>query len=96
MNQGQDSPSARKTVDVQTDQPLMGSVKNNDLTNNCREKGGKAQLSLPSLNQPFVEGSIKTSVGTVARISSTLVRADRWGSIKARWGVGRTQRKRSQ
>jgi len=46
-------------------------------------------LSLPSLNQPFVEGSIKTSVGAVPRISSTLVRADRWGSIKARWGVGR-------
>ncbi len=46
-------------------------------------------MSLPSLNQPFVEGSIQTSVGTVPRISSTLVRADRWGSIKARWGVGR-------
>jgi acetyl-CoA decarbonylase/synthase complex subunit gamma len=46
-------------------------------------------LSLPSLNQPFVEGSIKTSVGTVARVSSTLVGADRWGSFKARWGVGR-------
>jgi len=46
-------------------------------------------LSLPSLNQPFVEGSFQTQVGSVPRVSSTLVRADRWGSIKARWGVGR-------
>lgn len=46
-------------------------------------------MSLPSLNQPFVEGSFQTRVGSVPRISSTLVRADRWGSIKARWGVGR-------
>jgi hypothetical protein len=46
-------------------------------------------LSLPSLNQPFVEGSFQTQVGSVPRVSSTLVRADHWGSIKARWGVGR-------
>ena len=46
-------------------------------------------MSLPSLNQPFVEGSIQTRVGAVARVSSTLVRADRWGGIKARWGMGR-------
>jgi len=89
MNQGQDSPSARKMIDFQTDQPLIGSVKSKDLTTSCCGQGGKTQLSLPSLNQPFVEGSIQTRVGTVARISSTLVRADRWGSIKARWGVGR-------
>ena len=46
-------------------------------------------MSLPSLNQPFVEGSFQTQVGSVPRVSSTLVRADHWGSIKARWGVGR-------
>ena len=28
-------------------------------------------------------------MGTVPRISSTLSRADHWGTIKARWGVGR-------
>ncbi len=46
-------------------------------------------MSLPSLRQPFVEGSIQTRVGSVPRISSTLARADRLGSIKARWGIGR-------
>ncbi len=46
-------------------------------------------MSLPSLDQPFVKDSVQTRMGPVPRISSNLVRADRWGSIKARWGVGR-------
>jgi CO dehydrogenase/acetyl-CoA synthase delta subunit len=46
-------------------------------------------VSLPGLDQPFVKGSVQTRMGSVPRISSTLVRADRWGSIKARWGAGR-------
>lgn len=46
-------------------------------------------MSPPSLDQPFVVGSIQTKVGTLPRISSTLSRADHWGTIKARWGVGR-------
>jgi len=48
-------------------------------------------VNLPDLDQPFVTGSIKLSVGSVPRVSSSLTRADRWGSIKARWGVGRMQ-----
>ena len=58
-------------------------------TTSCCGQRGKTQLSLPSLNQPFVEGYFQTRVGSVPQISSTLVQADRWGSIKARWGVGR-------
>jgi len=46
-------------------------------------------LSPPSLDQPFVTGSVETKMGTVPRISSTLSGADHWGTIKARWGVGR-------
>jgi hypothetical protein len=46
-------------------------------------------VSLTGLDQPFVKDSVRTRIGSVPRISSTLVRADRWGSIKARWGVGR-------
>jgi len=46
-------------------------------------------LSLPSLRQPFVIGSIQTSVGPVPQVSSSLVRADRLGTYKARWGIGR-------
>lgn len=46
-------------------------------------------MSLPSPDQPFVKGSVETRVGKVPRVSSTLVWADRLGSMKARWGVGR-------
>jgi hypothetical protein len=46
-------------------------------------------LGLPSLDQPFVTGSIQTPVGEVPQISSSLGWADRMGSFKARWGIGR-------
>ncbi|HVO65912.1 MAG TPA: mercury methylation corrinoid protein HgcA [Syntrophales bacterium] len=49
----------------------------------------EAQTNLPSLEQPFVVGSIDTPVGQVAQVSSTLTWRDRWGTVKARWGVGR-------
>lgn len=48
-----------------------------------------AQLSLPSLDQPFVAGSIQTTVGPVPQVLSSLVWADRFGAFKARWGIGR-------
>jgi hypothetical protein len=48
-----------------------------------------AQLSLPSLNQRFVAGSIQTMAGGVPQVSSSLVWADRFGAFKARWGIGR-------
>jgi hypothetical protein len=41
------------------------------------------------MEQPFVEGYVETQAGRIPRISSTLVWADRFGSIKARWGVRR-------
>ncbi len=46
-------------------------------------------MSLPSLKQPFVIGSIQTSVGHVPQVSSSLVSADRLGTYKARWGIDR-------
>ena len=46
-------------------------------------------MSLPSLKQPFVIGSIQTSVGPVPQVSSSLVWADHLGTYKARWGIGR-------
>ena len=46
-------------------------------------------MSPPNLDQPYVAGSIQTKVGTVPRVSSSLEWADHWGTIKARWGVGR-------
>ncbi len=50
---------------------------------------GEAPTNLPGLEQPFVIGSIDTPVGQVAQVSSTLTWRDRWGTVKARWGVGR-------
>jgi hypothetical protein len=46
-------------------------------------------VSLPSRNQSFVTGSIDTPAGKVPQVSSQLVWADRFGSYKARWGIGR-------
>jgi len=43
----------------------------------------------PSLNQSFVIGNVEVPVGKIPQVSSLLTRHDRWGSIKARWGVGR-------
>lgn len=41
------------------------------------------------MNQPFIIGSVQTPTGDVPKISSNLNWSDHWGSIKARWGVGR-------
>jgi acetyl-CoA decarbonylase/synthase complex subunit gamma len=46
-------------------------------------------VGLPRLNQPFVKGAVETALGKVPQVSSTLMRADKWGTIKARCGVGR-------
>ena len=50
--------------------------------------GGATPLP-PRLDQPFVTGSVEGPSGPIPRVSATLTRSDRWGSIKARWGVGR-------
>jgi hypothetical protein len=47
------------------------------------------QVSIPSREQPFVVGSIETPVGPVPQVSSALTWQDHWGTVKARWGVGR-------
>ena len=46
-------------------------------------------MGLPSLNQPFVVGSIETPAGLAPKVTSVLTWQDNWGTIKARWGVGR-------
>lgn len=46
-------------------------------------------MNLPGMQQPFIRGSVKTLLGDVPKISFSLAWLDRWGSFKARWGVGR-------
>jgi CO dehydrogenase/acetyl-CoA synthase delta subunit len=41
------------------------------------------------MDQPFVIGRVITPSGEVPQVSSDLTAADRWGAVKARWGVGR-------
>jgi acetyl-CoA decarbonylase/synthase complex subunit gamma len=48
-----------------------------------------APLCPPRLDQPFVVGSMEGPVGPIPRVAPALTGRDRWGSIKARWGVGR-------
>ena len=58
-------------------------------TTSCSPSNAKAQLSLPSIKQPFVIGSIETPVGPVPQVSSSLTWADRLGAYKSRWGINR-------
>lgn len=46
-------------------------------------------MSPPRLDQPFVIGAVAGPQGQIPQVSSVLRWADRWGSMKARWGVGR-------
>lgn len=46
-------------------------------------------MSLPRVDQPFVAGVLETPIGVVPVVSSELTRADQWGGIKVRWGIGR-------
>lgn len=46
-------------------------------------------MSPPRLDQDFVTGSLVTPVGVVPCVNSDIRWHDQWGSIKARWGVGR-------
>jgi hypothetical protein len=45
--------------------------------------------SPPRLDQSFVVGLIKTPAGDVPQAAAQLHWTDHWGTIKARWGVGR-------
>lgn len=62
---------------------------------NCRcvNDATESENILPDLNQSFISGFVDTPAGKLPQVSSMLVRADRWGSIKARWGVGRMEYK---
>ena len=55
----------------------------------CYPGGEATEAKPPDLEQPFVTGSVATPVGRLPRVSSQLEWRDRWGAIKARWGVGR-------
>ena len=43
----------------------------------------------PIPNEPWVEGTLESSVGIVPVVSATLLFSDRVGSWKARWNIGR-------
>ena len=46
-------------------------------------------MNLPRVNQPFVRGTLSTRVGQIPKVPTELTATDRWGTFKARWGVGR-------
>ncbi len=46
-------------------------------------------VGFPSCKQPFVVGSVETPIGALPKTTSVLTWQDGWGTIKARWGVGR-------
>jgi hypothetical protein len=52
---------------------------------------GKIELKLPRSNQSFVVGTVTTPLGVVPQITSQLCSRDHWGTVKARFGVGRME-----
>jgi len=56
---------------------------------NCCSAAKDIPVVIPRLDQPFVTGSIQTSIGNLPQVSPQLTSPDRWGSVKARWGAGR-------
>ena len=46
-------------------------------------------LCPPRSDQAFVTGTVDGPAGKIPQVSSTLTRRDHWGTIKARWGIGR-------
>ncbi len=51
--------------------------------------GEEEGMKKPDLHQSFVLGLLNTPVGQVPRVDASLSSKDRWGTIRARWGVGR-------
>lgn len=56
---------------------------------NCYSAAKDIPVVIPRLDQPFVTGSIQTSIGNLPQVSPQLTSRDRWGAFKARWGKGR-------
>lgn len=59
----------------------------------CSSAATESETTIPDLKQSFVSGFVDTPAGRLPQVSSELVWPDRWGSIKARWGVGRMEYK---
>jgi hypothetical protein len=57
----------------------------------CPAPAGNSPNCIAGLDQSFVTGSVNTPLGPVPRVTSQLHHQDQWGSIKARWGVGRME-----
>lgn len=55
----------------------------------CSASDNAGSLRPPRLDQKFVTGSVEGPGGRIPQVSSGLTKSDRWGSMKARWGIGR-------
>ncbi|MGV8058191.1 MAG: mercury methylation corrinoid protein HgcA [Smithellaceae bacterium] len=55
----------------------------------CCPKAIEDQNIMPRLDQPFVTGSVPTIAGRIPTVAAELQPGDHWGTVKARWGVGR-------
>src|SRR5512143_145945 len=55
----------------------------------CCSGSDETRAKSPDPGQRFVAGSVATPAGRVPRVTSGLEWRDHWGSIRARWGIGR-------
>ena len=58
MNEKKSSPKGLKAIDFERNQSCLGSATDVTVNSICCPQANKAQVSLPSLEQPFVKGSI--------------------------------------
>jgi hypothetical protein len=52
-------------------------------------KPGDGSRTLRRTEAPWVDGAVRTAAGDVPRVQTALSARDRFGSVKARWGIGR-------
>ena len=55
----------------------------------CCSPANEAGCIIPGRDQSFVTGAIRTAVGLIPQVSAGLQSRDHWGTVKARWGIGR-------
>ena len=60
-----------------------------DETSCCGSTAAQTALPLPSVDAPWIIGSMDTAAGEVPRTSTALRRSDRLGAWRVRWAIGR-------
>ena len=73
----------------ETSRPCCSANTKQESASCCRQTASASSGALGQLDAPFADGTILTVAGCAPRVPSTLSSADKLGTFKARWGMGR-------